>query len=404
MESEPSPANGKAPCHLWRLPRELRDLIYLHLFCSTRLSHGISEIVEQDFEYSCVEPSGNSLAVLRTCGTVKNDIGDRWMSQVLFNFEDVETMMNMLTGIPHEKLAKIRHLRVRGSIFREWLPVGRRIVLLPGFQYSLAHYMSLIPGLRLDTLTVLDSYLATDLGASFDSVTTLIKYGLGWKELRVITRDTILLEYDANKIIASHNALHYGNGFAQLRPYPWFEVINDRDGRSSQPTLNLYQYRQMDLFPFSMEKAMQYPYYQSSQNLSETGHPGFVMNHEWDMDLLIMVSRGKGLAFQESQETLFLRLSEENNTSQWETSWTDLRMDLIEIQRTCEARRWSIVRPESRPVEGLHDLSNEAYRLILDQRDANLPRHTDKYNDPDEYELEQVVEYRWDQMDFDRDF
>jgi hypothetical protein len=44
------------------------------------------------------------------------EVDDSWLRQVLFSFEDTQTMMKKLSALPTATLSKIRHLRIRGEI------------------------------------------------------------------------------------------------------------------------------------------------------------------------------------------------------------------------------------------------------------------------------------------------
>ncbi|RYP13075.1 hypothetical protein DL767_010948 [Monosporascus sp. MG133] len=59
-------------------------------------------------------------------------------------------MLDVLTALPGEKLSKIRHLRVRWRKLELGFPGGSKFRAC----YGPASTLKLLPGLRLDTLTV----------------------------------------------------------------------------------------------------------------------------------------------------------------------------------------------------------------------------------------------------------
>ncbi|KAF5120462.1 hypothetical protein E5D57_013816 [Metarhizium anisopliae] len=210
-------ANDQESSWFFQLPQELRISIYGYLFLSTRVSHGrrpVRRIAEIR-----ITPAPNSLALLRTCRRVRTEIGDSWLGQVLFSFEDTETMMVKLAALSMATLSKIRHLRIRGETLMlsfgdedvyycdgtrararsnaTWIKrlFTRRLCPKVGpfpYNYRLVHILKLLPGLQLDTFTVLNMYGES---VSYDVLNTLIKYGEGWKELRFISHGSSLLGY-----------------------------------------------------------------------------------------------------------------------------------------------------------------------------------------------------------------
>jgi hypothetical protein len=100
---------------LFQLPQELRNMIYTQLFLSTRLTHGVTKRRLYRFQYwYCfvrMVPAQNALAFLRTCRRTKPEIGESWLGEVLFNFEDIRTMLDKIASLSVGTLSKIRHLR-----------------------------------------------------------------------------------------------------------------------------------------------------------------------------------------------------------------------------------------------------------------------------------------------------
>jgi hypothetical protein len=75
-------------------------------------------------------------------------------------------------------LSKIRHVRIIDSTqfrFEEEF-------------YNLGDFISHVPGLRLETLTILDD----DTAIAFQHFVNCVKHSCGWRELRFVTDSTLL--------------------------------------------------------------------------------------------------------------------------------------------------------------------------------------------------------------------
>lgn len=208
--------------------------MYSYYFHSTRLSHG-----EIPFSWSrriLVKTAPDSLALLRTCRRARAEVGDSWLGQVLFNFEDCRTMLDKLTALPTDTLSKIRHVRVRGD------------ALLPcwsGYDYNLHYYrlasaFKLLPGLQLDTLTVLRGCCPD--AVSYDTLSALIAEGDGWKELRYISHNSTLLGFASSPAADAVSPRDPQNDYVRKpQPEHWRSVLLQRDGADSNPTVDIYR-------------------------------------------------------------------------------------------------------------------------------------------------------------------
>src|SRR2546429_1002562 len=169
---------------LLQLPRELRDQIYTCLFASTRITFGERN---SRITTKTMKPAPNSLAILRTCRQINQEAGALWLNHVLFNFENPEDLLDKLSTLPSTTLSQIRHVRTG----------GRPLMLQPigdddDVYYRLVWALKLLPGLRLNTLTVLGS---SGGEIAYDTLEGLIKYGNGWKELHFITPNSTMLGF-----------------------------------------------------------------------------------------------------------------------------------------------------------------------------------------------------------------
>jgi hypothetical protein len=215
----------KPQCLLLRLPRELRNEIYRELFSSTRL--GFGAYYTQEDGWRVLHPRPYSLALLRSCHQIHDEIGLSWLSQVLFSFECPKAMMDKLWPLPSDKLGRIRFLRVRESEVRATHKTTG-LCLCPELIWLLNNLQTL----RLESLTVLDDRLA---GAGFWTVSDLIGAGSEWKELRYISSYFNLLQ-PRPRLLA---------GMVQTpqmpQPSVWREIVADRDGSESGSSVTIYR-------------------------------------------------------------------------------------------------------------------------------------------------------------------
>ncbi|KAK0610377.1 hypothetical protein B0T17DRAFT_544361 [Bombardia bombarda] len=223
---------------LFRLPLELRFMIYTFLFSSTRLSWGLIDYWTagnmnpsiiwdgdpSDDDDSIQEhtiklfPKENSLVLLRVCHRVRFEIGDTWLKQVLFSFTSPEAVLDKLTAIPRAVLSKIRHLRVYDRDLELFLPDSAS-QMQPG-HFNIAYALRTLAGLKLDRLTILSD---RDVFWTFCTVETVTRFN-GWKELHYIHRsDKVVAEYRKNLLFMSPEFLSL--------------VWTERDRPSTEPSV-----------------------------------------------------------------------------------------------------------------------------------------------------------------------
>jgi hypothetical protein len=132
-ESPSTLPNQQTQSKIMQLPQEIRDEIYAHLFGSIRgiRSHRVGSA-----------GSGTALAVLRTCRRMRDEIGASWLSQVVFHFEGLDAMLDKLARLP------------------------------------IAQILKLLPGLKLDRLTVLG---AKEPEICYETLNMLVRHSDGWK-------------------------------------------------------------------------------------------------------------------------------------------------------------------------------------------------------------------------------
>ncbi|KAF2688852.1 hypothetical protein K458DRAFT_400968 [Lentithecium fluviatile CBS 122367] len=170
---------------LLRLPRELRDDIYEKIFRSTRLSYGRRIIIVEDQDIiRDIRPAPNSLAILRTCHQINAETRGAWIGRVTFNFENKREALVKLTALPTKILSQIRHVCVI-----ECTPYAFDLDEHSDETFPLSTLISHIPGLRLDTLTI----VRDSMTESLDFFADYIKHGCGWRELRCVMSSTLCL-------------------------------------------------------------------------------------------------------------------------------------------------------------------------------------------------------------------
>ncbi len=291
-----------------KLPQEIRDLIYSYYFRSTRLSHG-----EMPFSSSLrirVRTAPNALALLRACRRVRAEVGDGWLGQVLFNFEDCMSMLDKLTALTADTLARIRHLRVRGDTL---LPSA------PGHSthYRLTSALKLLPGLRLDTLTVLRG--CSD-AISYDTLGGLVAESDGWRELRYVSHTSTLLGY-ASPAAADRSAIpqdheqeqEQGQDHRPRKPQPenWRNILLHRDGASSGPSVDIYRSTRDREVGSAMRPETRVPF---EQRPAGSDRDGFGLEEdaalceegESHKELLVVVRRGRGIDYSEKEGSRFI--------------------------------------------------------------------------------------------------
>ncbi|KAB8302063.1 hypothetical protein EYC80_005514 [Monilinia laxa] len=158
-----------------KMPAELRLMFYKHLFDGTRVTFGYRRVGD---EYRKVLPSRNALAILRVCRRTQKEADDLWISRILFSFEDNMTLLDKLSLLPIETLGQIKHLRTR--------MLGHEPFLLQGdFGDELAYKFLLLPGLRLDTLTIVSGFCCSY--STSGHIKEFLKTSFPCKELHQVT-------------------------------------------------------------------------------------------------------------------------------------------------------------------------------------------------------------------------
>lgn len=208
-----------------------------------------------------MRPAPHSLAILRVCQQIHAETQHMWISRVLFNFEEAQTMLNRLSELPDSTVAKIRHLRLVGS------PMMRYLKGFDDLMYRQDSIFHLLPALRLDCLTVL---AVAPAAPEYDAITNLINRGNGFRELRYITRSSRMLGFSPSR---SHGSRETGDIRRQPQPAFWRKKIANRDGDLSGASIQIYRTKEEDdpesvVYPSRRESFEQNP---AENNLKEFG-------------------------------------------------------------------------------------------------------------------------------------
>ena len=300
-----------------QIPRELRDKIYSCLFASTRITIGnrsTSRITSKR-----MKPAPNPLAILRTCRQVNQEAGALWLGHVLFNFENPEDMLDKLSTLPSTTLSQIRYVRTR----------GRPLMLQPigdddDVYYRLAWVLKLLPGLRLDKLTVLGSSSGE---VAYDTLEGLVKYGNGWRELHFITPNSTMLGFAKTEVFMVKPY------WRRPQPSTWDEILRQRDGASSGASVTAYRSTQFDSPGTVINPCSRQLFQQKIPSLEDLGKFGATEDKELlggkekGKELLVIVKRGRAAKIEEVDTPPYLL---KGDIRQWANG-----MPWAEIRRQC---------------------------------------------------------------------
>ena len=204
-----------------------------------------------------IKPRPHALAILRVCRQMHHETHALWVSRILFNFEDISTLLNKLTVLPPSTLSQIKTLRIG----------GRALFLAPGTfvhrreYYSHVWALKFLPELSLDRLTVLG---VKDGRENYNVLDDLIKFGHGWRELYFISQDSSIFGFARLDVNASTGVP------LQRKPQPsyWNEVLQRQDGADSQCSVTIYRSVESDA-PGSVMDPKRRKIFEQEVNLTE---------------------------------------------------------------------------------------------------------------------------------------
>jgi hypothetical protein len=234
IKSASSSANQQVHSKIMNLPQEVRDEIYANVFRSTQFTYKFADQFEPEGHRVECSARETGLALLRTCRRVRDEIGVSWLHQVLFNFSDPRTLLDKLSAIPLALREQVRHVSVS----------GRHLTIVcdasDDAPYGTAHVLKLLPGLQLDTLTVVGTGARRPL-AAFHNLDKLIRHSDGWKELHYLSDNLEPLAYKVDE--ADRDSPWDPRPEYSPRPQPsdWQKTVEQRDGQASRPSVVVYQ-------------------------------------------------------------------------------------------------------------------------------------------------------------------
>ncbi|KAL7910528.1 hypothetical protein GGI35DRAFT_370838 [Trichoderma velutinum] len=360
-----------------QLPRELRNYIYNSLFSSTRFTSGERyEFNEVIFRFI---PAPHGLALLFSCRQTYIEIGKSWISQVLFCFEAGKAMVDKLGDIPLETRSMIRHIRVSADLLGIGYDGRWR-------QYDTHQVLKLLPGLKLDRLTVCSICPAL---TSYDILSQLVEYSDGWKELYYKSHALDFLGYKPHR-------LHEEKGQFLREPQPggWQQKLKDRDGSNSGASVTVYQsdiphlneyYRYIPILnefePRVSHKGTWVKFTQAlapNQNIEDyrkVEDPRLMVRGEIEKEMLVVVKRGRGVDYEEKQGSPYIEAG-------------DIRAEF-------PGKTWGEIKASDDRIEDIfcqgishnNDFSNEEYVDVMDVMDV--------YTHVDDYLWPHIPEFRW---------
>lgn len=268
---------------LLNLPREVRDDIFDIFFTSTRLTYGMRYSTRHGERF--IRPAPHSMAILRVCQQIYAEVRHIWMEQVLFNFEDPQTMLNKLSALPDSTLSRIHFLRLTGS------PMMRYLKGFDDLMYRHDSIFQLLPALRLDCLTILT---ISPAAPEYDAVSNLISRGNGWKELRYITRSSRMLGFSPSR---THGSRETGDICRQPQPACWNQRLLSRDGERSGASVEIFRAHEEDhtesvLCPDSRDQFEQTPDESMIREFGLVDNEELTRGHGARRALLVTVKRG----------------------------------------------------------------------------------------------------------------
>jgi hypothetical protein len=305
-----------------KLPQEIRDEIYANVFCSTRLAFGERSIGRIDRRHVVSSARGTALALLRTCRRMQDEIGVSWLPKVLFHFEDPESLLNKLAIIPITTRKQIRHVRVSGDpLMISWED--------DDVYYRTAQALKLLPGLQLDTLTILGNRGAA---VGYHTLNMLVRCSDGWKELHYLSHTSELLGYKEDMSILGVPDPLVDQYLRRPQPTEWQRALEQRDGQASNPSVVIYR-ATISATPGAVLQSdtrklftQAFTADQDARNFGQVEDAALMRPEEIGKELLIVVKRGDGVDYAEKEDSPHLAIGDIREDLPGMT-WKDIKAD-----------------------------------------------------------------------------
>ncbi|KAL7941495.1 hypothetical protein V8C42DRAFT_177067 [Trichoderma barbatum] len=286
------PPSSQKESLLMQLPRELRDAIYAFLFSSTRFGSGRRQVqVPIHRQEQFIFPAPHGLALLRSCRQAYAEIGKTWLRHVHFCFESPEDMLNKLARIPLETRSDIRSIRVLGDSLATFDMADAKD--------RISQLFELLPGLKLDVLTVLDD------SGDYKSLDLLVKFGKGWKELHYISKTSDLVGYVPSWVDWDNLNLWYQQYWREPQPSGWQQNLEDRDGSNSGASVTIYRSTIPHRAGSVLQAATRAEFTQvlhleqDLKSFNKEKDPQLTAPGEREKEMLVIVKRGRGVDYEE---------------------------------------------------------------------------------------------------------
>ena len=193
--------------------------------------------------------------------------------------------------------------------------------------YRLVWALKLLPGLRLDKLTV----LGTSGGeVAYDTLEGLIKYGNGWRELHFIAPNSAMLGF------ARMNMFPAKPDWRKPQPSTWDEVLRQRDGANSGAFITIYRSTQSDAPGTVTNPCTRQIFEQKASSPEDQEKFGVIEDKELcrgkgkGKELLFIVKRGRAANIEEQDRPPYKL---EGDIRQWThgMSWAEIRRQCIDF-------------------------------------------------------------------------
>lgn len=178
-------------------------------------------------------PTQNALALLRVCQRARLEIGDIWLRQAHFWFGSFMEVVHKLAGRPLV-VPQIRHMTVLDvdimiDYYMEY--ARRRPNGHPCTFKVFWRLLGRLPGLQLDRLTIVEGY---NYAYCASEIKSILSTCTGWKELHYVS-PTPKACWPGSRYWRSRLE-------GESRPSELQSVIDGRDGASTKPSVDMYQF------------------------------------------------------------------------------------------------------------------------------------------------------------------
>lgn len=256
-------------------------------------------------------------------------------TQVLFCFENPCAMLRKLAALLANILSQVRHVRVTGSSFALRLRGSRRFFEIPK-RWPLVAVFKLLPGLRLDQLTILGG---DNPVLNYEILNGLVNDGTGWKTLRYISHSSEMLGYSSAAHQFSGSAFEnwesWPGYWRKPQPRHWQDILERRDGSSSNPSVTIYRATEPDRYGWVLSPNKRARYEQDRLQSQYTNNQPYVFEEdpalmdyeEPDKEIMIVVTRGHGVDYEEKENSPFIMGDIRNHRLM---TWAEIHTEFVD--------------------------------------------------------------------------